>query len=287
MTRRGRMSMGLAALGAGVALSAAVAAQAQASAATGFSQPYMGTPRYEPLSATQAGRDLQVNVPLGQKRADRIARLIGLDKSKVFTRRQYALFIAGKGKGGNRTAAKTLDAAVRILTNTWGRPLYSNVDGARTPTVLASYGLMVNTQGMLQSPANASAPTRKANQYLTPGGYMGTWARANGAAGTMRMLYRSAYTREAAYGFKSQGISGAAQLVPNQKGTVQSTVGMSMAPSIWIANFALIYVLNPKIAAKMPAYWAPIPPAIASAIAASPTGQVPYSQYRDQLPTPG
>ncbi|MGB1527262.1 MAG: hypothetical protein ACPG9N_06805, partial [Miltoncostaeaceae bacterium] len=189
MTRRARMTMGLAALGAGVAFSAAVATQAQASAATGFSQPYMGTPRYEPLSATQAAGDLQVNVPLGQKRADRIARRIGLAKSKVFTRRQYALFIAGKGKGGNRAAAKTLDA-----------------------------GLMVNTQGMLQSPANATAPTRKANQYLQPGGYLGTWARANGAAGTIRMLYRSGYTREAAYGVKSQGISGAAQLVPNQKG---------------------------------------------------------------------
>ena len=54
--------------------------------------------------------------------------------------------------------------------------------------------------------------------------------------------------------------SGAAQLVTNTKGNTTSIVGMSMVPSIWIVNFALIYTLNPRLAAKMPAYWAPIPP---------------------------
>ncbi len=57
-----------------------------------------------------------------------------------------------------------------------------------------------------------------------------------------------------------------------------------MAPSIYIVNFALIYTLNPKVAAKMPARWLPIPPEIATAIATSPTGQVPYSQYAALLP---
>ena len=32
-----------------------------------------------------------------------------------------------------------------------------------------------------------------------------------------------------------------------------------MAPSIWIINFALIYTLNPSLAAKMPVRWTPIP----------------------------
>jgi hypothetical protein len=98
------------------------------------------------------------------------------------------------------------------------------------------------------------------------------------------MLYRSAYTSEVVYGNKSQQQSGVAQLVPNQKGAQSSTVGMSMAPSIWTVNFALIYTLNPKLAAKMPARWTPIPGNVAVAIAASPTGQVPFSEYESSFP---
>ncbi len=56
-----------------------------------------------------------------------------------------------------------------------------------------------------------------------------------------------------------------------------------MAPSIWIVNFALIYVLNPTLAASMPARWTPIPDAVATALHWSPTGQVPYSDYASYL----
>ena len=288
MARRSRNLAAVAVAAATVAV-AFVPALATGNAVTGFAQPYAGTPKYEGFAPTQATVPAQVNAPLGQAAADRLARQIGLDKSKVFTSRQYALFISGKGKGGQAAPAKLVDQSVRILTNTVGRPLYSNVDGVLTPTVLASYGLMVNESGLLESPANSSAPTRQVNSVLVPGGYMGTWARANGAGKSIAALYRSAYTSEAVFGAKSQGISGVAQLVPNTKGGVATTVGMSMAPSIYIVNFALIYTLNPKIAAKMPKRWLPIPPEIASAIAASPTGQVPYSQYAAQLiqaPTP-
>jgi hypothetical protein len=54
---------------------------------------------------------------------------------------------------------------------------------------------------------------------------------------------------------------------------------MSMAPSIWLVNFALIYTVNPRLAAAMPAAWAPIPPVVARALLASPTGQVPYLRF--------
>ncbi len=278
MTRRPRNTVAVA-LAAAVVSVALVPALATGNAVTGFSQPYAGTPKYERFAPTQATAPEQVNAPLGQVAADRLARQIGLQKSKVFTSRQYALFISGKGKGGQAAPAKLVDQSVRILTNTTGRPLYSNVDGVLTPTVLASYGLMVNEAGLLESPANSTAPTRQVNSVLVPGGYMGTWARANGAGDSIAALYKSAYTSEAVFGAKSQGISGVAQLVPNTKGGVATTVGMYMAPSIYIVNFALIYTLNPKIAAKMPKRWVPIPPEIATAIAASPTGQVPYSQY--------
>jgi hypothetical protein len=32
-----------------------------------------------------------------------------------------------------------------------------------------------------------------------------------------------------------------------------TVVGMSMGPALWIVNFALIYTLNPSLAAEMPA----------------------------------
>jgi len=54
---------------------------------------------------------------------------------------------------------------------------------------------------------------------------------------------------------------------------------MSMAPPLWIVNFALLYILKPSLAAAMPANWAPIPPAVADAVKASPTGQVAFSDY--------
>jgi hypothetical protein len=60
---------------------------------------------------------------------------------------------------------------------------------------------------------------------------------------------------------------------------------MAMAPSIWIVNFLLIYALNPRAAANMPAYWAALPPEVAAAITDSPTGQVPYSEVKGYFPT--
>ncbi|MBS1678299.1 MAG: hypothetical protein JST08_13045 [Actinobacteria bacterium] len=248
--------------------------------AGGFEEPYAGSPKYEPFAPTMATERRQVNRPLGVRAADRIARAIGLDKADVFTARQYALFVSGKGVGGERAPADLVDKSVRILTNTVGTPLYTKVDGKVTPVVLGSYGLMVSTDGMLESPANKEAPTRQVNSVIEPGGYMSTWCRANGAEQALSRLYRSAYTVEAVWGNKAQKQSGEAQLVPNRF----QVVGMSMAPPLWLVNFALIYTLNPQLAAKMPAHWTPIPASVALAIAESPTGQVPYAEYRSSLP---
>jgi hypothetical protein len=251
---------------------------------TGFVQPFAGTPKYEKYAPTQATNSREVNRRLGSKAADRIARKLGLDKRRVFTAKQYKLFVSGKGVGGDPASAKLVDESVRIFTNTTGNPLYANVNGKVTPIVLGSYGLMVNTAGALESLANTDAPTRQVNSVIAPGGYLGAWCRHNGAQRSLRMLYRSAYTSEVVYGNKSQQQSGAAQLVPNQKGPTSSTVGMSMAPSIWIVNFVLVYTLNPKLAANMPARWTPIPANVADAVAASPTGQVPFSEYQSSFP---
>jgi len=270
--------------GVQVAGAAAAGAATRADSGTGWSIPFSGAPRYESLAPTEATSARQINQPIGQRVADGIARKLGLRKADTFTEQQYLEFISGGGVGGNRSAAALVDRSVAILTNTTGRPLYSRVDGVLTSSVLASYGLFVNVRGLLESPANIHAPTRLANYVLAPGGYMGRWMRANGATSTLVMLYRSAYTVEAAYGFAAQQISGKAQLVTNAEGGVSTEVGMSMAPALWLVNFTLIYTLNPALAADMPAYWAPIPANVARAILRSPTGQVRYSKFESAFP---
>ena len=96
---------------------------------TGFAQPYAGTPKYQQYAPTEATIARQINGPIGAKVADRIARKLGLNQGHAFTPKQYALFISGKGVGGNRADAALVDASVRIFTNTTGRPLYATVDG--------------------------------------------------------------------------------------------------------------------------------------------------------------
>ncbi|MGB3603767.1 hypothetical protein [Gordonia sp. (in: high G+C Gram-positive bacteria)] len=263
-----------------LSLTGVPAAHAAPSSTTGFALPFSGAPAFEYVAPTKLTRPGQLNQPLGQKAADAIAARIGLHRNDALSEKQSRDLVSGRGAGGNRQAAKTIDASILILTNTVGRPMLSKIDGQVTKSVLGSYGVYVNTRGQLQSPANADAPTRQVNTLIAPGGYVGQWLRANGATHTLAALYRSAYTVEVPFGFVAQQISGTAQLVTNTKGGVKSTVGMSMAPPLWIVNFALIYIVSPRLAAAMPAYWTPIPPVVARAIEASPTGQVPYARYQ-------
>ena len=263
---------------------AATAAPGAHNLGTGFSPPFSGAPRFEYLAPTQMRTGAQLNRPLGRSAAETIARQIGLTPADALSDSQSRALMSGGGVGGSRSAAKIISECIWILSNTVGRPLTATVNGRRTTSVLASYGLYVTPNGMLQSPANASAPTRQVNTLIAPGGFVGNWLRDNGATHTLIALYRSAYTVQVPFGFAAQQMSGAAQLVTNTKGSVVTTVGMSMAPPLWIVNFALLYIVKPSYAAAMPAYWAPIPPAVAAAIKRSPTGQVPYAAYRSLLP---
>ena len=250
-----------------------------ASAATGWVEPFAGTPKYEKWAPTEAMSAAQVNQPLGTAAAERIATALGLNREHAFTPAQYKLFITGKGIGGDPASSKTIDQGVRILSNTIGTPLYTTVKGKKTPVVIGSYGLMVTPDGLLQSPANAASPARKVNLLVQPGGYMETWMKANKARDSWEMLYASAYTSEAVYSIKSQDQSGVAQLASNKKSGRKIPVGMSMVPSLWLVNFTLIYTLNPDLVAHMPAKWMGVPANVAKAIKASKTGQVPYGRY--------
>ena len=250
---------------------------------TGFTQPFAGPEEYLPFADTELTDTAQLHAPIGLARANEIAVGMGLSPGDAFTPQQYQDFITGQGVGGDPAQAALVDKSVAILTNTIGRPLPSVIDGQATGSVLASYGLFVDETGSLMSPANEAAPTRQVNAVIAPGGYLGTWCRDNGCEPTVEALYASAYRVEVVSGLFSQQISGAAQVVPNTKNGIDSQVGMSMAPSIWLTNFALLYALNPEVAAAMPAYWAPIPSNVAEAIVASSNGQVPYCTYASSL----
>jgi hypothetical protein len=247
----------------------------------GFTEPYSGTPSYTKWAPTQAPAAPLINRPLGQAQADQIARKLGLDKKRVFTEAQYEAFVSGRGVGGDPHWAALVDESVRIFTNTNGRPLISNVNGTPTASVLASYGLFVNRDGMLMSLANDAAPTKQVNPVLEPVvGYLATWCRANGCEDTLKMLYEdSAYPAELVFGIAAQNLGAPVQLVPNDLRGQKTTVGMSMAPSIWIVNFLLLYILKPEVAAQMPAWWTPIPEDVVAALEATEDGQVPYGEY--------
>ncbi len=136
---------------------------------TGFRLPFSGPEEFEYLAPTQATDPSQINQCLGRKRADKIAKKIGLKEKYTLTEKQYVEFIFGKGRGGDPESAKLADQSVRIFTNTNDRPLvYLDENGEPVFTVLASYGLFVNEQGLLMSLANPDAPTRKANDLLKP-----------------------------------------------------------------------------------------------------------------------
>ncbi|MFL5863779.1 MAG: hypothetical protein ACJ780_23905 [Solirubrobacteraceae bacterium] len=172
--------------------------------ADGFAQPFAGRPKYQRYAPTETVRGSQINRPLGMASANRLARELGLDHRHVFTAEQYRLLVSGKGNGGDQAYARLVRASIRILTNTKGSPQFVRVNGKLTPVVLGSYGLTVNRAGKLESPANKNAPTRKINRVIAPGGYFPTWCRHNGAAASLRMLYRSAYTSEVIFGDKAQ-----------------------------------------------------------------------------------
>jgi hypothetical protein len=106
--------------------------------------------------------------PLGEFKADCIAKSLGLDKNLCFTEQQFLTFLTGQGAegSGNPDDAELVDESVKLLTNTCGNPLIRIIDGEITQIVLGSYGLIVNDAGMLESPANADAPTRKVNKTI-------------------------------------------------------------------------------------------------------------------------
>jgi hypothetical protein len=287
-----------------LAMAGSMAGATQTTAApansTGFQSPFTGPTQYLGFAATQAKSSVNVNAALGQKRADNLAKSLGLSKKRSLSAMQYTNFASGCGVGGGTTAsaaaAEVIVGCLVYQTDTNANPKAKSADGSTTYPHLGSYGLAVNEGGALESVANSNNPCMQVNVVLEPAamcppaagtnplnlpcGYMSNWMKANGASDTLAALYGSAYTAEASSASQSQQASGVAQLVANTKsGGKTSFVGMPLAPSVWLANFLILYSLSPELAAEMPAFWAPIPSNVATAIANSSTGQVPFTEF--------
>lgn len=268
----------------------------------GFSAGAAGVKELEKYAPTQvSSSDPLVNQPLGQDKADEIASALGLIKSLCLTTDQCTTLISGNSQDGsvNPAYAKLMVACLASFTNTTVNPCICDINGKRTEIVLGSYGLTVDGYGLLQSLANSNQPTRQINEVLTPGGYLRKWAKANGAEQSLDMLDKSAYTRQLPHGIAAQHEGTDAQLALYLNGGQSAVVGVSMVPSIWEINFCLLYVLNPAVAAAMPAYWTAIPPNVVEALENSALeargtdfvyipgqisgGMVPFSDYASEF----
>ena len=253
----------------------------------GFVGPTAGAQRFAQYGPTQVTSPDQLNQPIGQEKADEIAKALGLDKSQCFTEEQYLAFISGNGANGSGDPqqAALVDESVNLLTNSTLNPLNRDINGTPTQIYLGSYGLAVSKDGVwLDSLANQAEPTRRVNEVIAPGGYMDTWAAANGATASLDMLRKSAYTIQLPYGIVAQQENGPAQLAFYRNGFGSAVVGLSMTPPLWEVNFCLIYMLSPKLAANMPAQWNPIPAEVATALLNSQTGRVRFSDYAAYFP---
>lgn len=103
-------------------------------------------PRWEVLAPSIAKHPDQINEPLGVKRAERLARRLGIDKSMILTDVEYQCTI---GTPSTRTQdQETIFQCINNLTNSNGN----------TDIPLSSYGLAITDQGDVQSLCAPQAP---------------------------------------------------------------------------------------------------------------------------------
>src|SRR4029453_4980926 len=67
--------------------------------------------------------------------------------------------------------------------------------------------------------------------------------------------------------------------VSEARGDATEFYGPPISPGVYLVNFLLLYMVNPGDAAKMPAYKAPIPKAVAACLEQSPTNGCPYAAF--------
>jgi hypothetical protein len=95
----------------------------------------------------------QINQPLGRERADRLARLLGIDQSIILTDDEHACLIGTPPRGPAR--AIIVECSIQ-LTNSNGN----------SPTPLSSYGLFLDERGDVRSLCAPHAPCLEFNKLF-------------------------------------------------------------------------------------------------------------------------
>ena len=70
----------------------------------------------------------------------------------------------------------------------------------------------------------------------------------------------------------------ASRKCPRARGNATEFYGPPISPAIYLVNFLILYMVNPRDAANMPAYKAPIPKAVVDCLEQNPNG-CPYAAF--------
>ena len=104
-------------------------------------------PRWQSLGPPEYRQPDQINGPLGSKKADQLARRLGIEPEMVLTEDEYGCMLWGNPSDPNydpnQYGRDIIRACLRDLTNSKGNP-----DG---DVPLSSYGLSLDDQGQVRS----------------------------------------------------------------------------------------------------------------------------------------
>ncbi len=110
-------------------------------------------PRWAHLAPRKVTRPEQINEPLGRRRADQLAHVLGIDESMIFTDAQYHCVIGTPPRDPDR---EIIFRCIYNLTNSNGN--------AAIP--LSSYGLNITDQGDVRSICAPCAPCLEFNMLF-------------------------------------------------------------------------------------------------------------------------
>ena len=110
-------------------------------------------PTLERMAPRKFRQPEEINEPLGMKRAEQLAHLLGIDEDMILTEREYRCMIGMPPRPPDR---ETLFRCIRDMTGSNGN--------AAIP--LSSYGLNVNEQGNVRSICAPDAPCFNVNALL-------------------------------------------------------------------------------------------------------------------------
>jgi len=108
-------------------------------------------PKWQSLAPPEYQQADQINQPLGKEKADRLARLLGIDQDMILTDEEYECMIGIPPRG---PAREIIFVCTNDLTNSNGNAVIP----------LSSYGLSIDAQGDVRSNCAPQAPCLLFNQ---------------------------------------------------------------------------------------------------------------------------